>query len=86
MSFSYGDHAFWSVYITIENLDAKTRQFQKRPKLLLFDFISIIHKWSEDANNKNKNLEAKIYYIALKTILQYTYPSFLFIDFKEIRC
>ena len=69
MSLNYGDQILWPVYITIENLDAKTWQSQKRPKTLLLGSIFIIHEWLEDANNKNKNLKAKIYYMALKTIL-----------------
>lgn len=64
-------------------MDAKTQQFQKWPKTLLLDSIFIVHKWLEDANNKNKDLKAKIYHIALKTILQYTSPSFSSIDFKK---
>ena len=85
MSLSYGDQILWPVYITIGNLDTKTRQSQKRLRILLLDSILIIYKQSKDANNKNKDLKAKIYYIALKTILQHTYSSFSFIDFKEIR-
>ena len=38
--------------------------------------IPIFHERSKDANNKNKDLKAKIYYMALKTMLYYTYPSF----------
>ena len=52
---------------------------------LLLGYISIIHEWSEDTNNKNKNLKAKIYQMTLKTILQRPYSSFTFINFKEIR-
>lgn len=42
---------------------------QKRPGILFSGFISIIHKWSKDTNNKNKDLKAKIYYMALKIML-----------------
>ena len=69
MSLSHGDQILWPVYITIGNLDAKTRQSQKRPGMLLLDFIPIVHERSEDANNKNKDLKAKIYHMALKTML-----------------
>ena len=86
MSLSHGDQTLWPVYITIGNLDAKTRQSQKRPGTLLLGSIPIIHERSEDANNKDKDLKAKIYHMALKTMLQRTYPSFPFIDFKEMRC
>ncbi len=85
MSLSYGDQTLWPVYITIGNLDAKTRQSQKRPGKLLLDSIPIVHEWSEDSNNKNKDLKAKIYYMALKTMLQRTYPSLPSIDFKKRR-
>ena len=85
MSLSHGDQTLWPVYITIGNLDAKTRRSQKRLGTLLLGSIPIIHERSEDANNKDKNLKAKIYHMALKTMLQRTYPSFPFIDFKEMR-
>ena len=85
MSLSHKDQTLWPVYITIGNLDAKTRQSQKPAKTLLLSSILIIHERSEDTNNKDKNLKAKIYHMALKTILQHTYLSFPFIDFKEMR-
>ena len=83
MSLCHGDQTLWPVYITIENLDAKTRRSQKRPGTLLLGSIPNIHERSEDANNKDKDLKAKIYYMALKTMLQYTYPSFPSVDFKK---
>ena len=85
MSLSYGDQTLWPVYIIIGNVDAKIWQSQKWPETLLLGSISIIYKRLEDANNKEKNLKAKIYYMALKTMLQRIYPSFSFIDFKEMR-
>ena len=69
MSLSHGDQKLWLVYITIENLNAKIRRSQKRPGMLLLGSIPIIYKRSEDANNKNKDLKAKFYHIALKTML-----------------
>ncbi len=75
MSLSHGDQTLWSVYITIENLDAKTWRSQKRPGTLLLGSIPIVYERSEDANNKDKNLQAKFYYMALKTMLQRIYPS-----------
>lgn len=86
MSFSHKDQTLWTVYITIRNLDTKTRQSQKQPRTLLLDFISIIHKRLKDANNKDKELKAKIYLMALKTILQHMHSCFPFIDLKKIRC
>ena len=53
--------------------------------MLFLGSIPIIHKWSEDANNKDKNLMSKIYHIALKIMLQHTSPNYPFIDFKEMR-
>ena len=85
ISLSHGDQTMWPVYITIGNLDTKIWQSQKWPGTLLLGSILIIHKRSEDGNNKDKDLKAKIYHIALKTILQHTYASFPFIDFKEMR-
>ena len=85
MSFSHRDQIPWPVYITIGNLDAKTQQSSKRLGILLLDFIPIIYECLKDANNKNKDLKAKINHMALKTILQRTYPSFPFLDFKKIR-
>ena len=85
MSLSHGDQTLWPVYITIGNLDAKTRRSQKRPGTLLLGSIPIIYERSEDANNKNKDLKAKIYYMALNTMLQRIYLSFSFIDCKEMR-
>ena len=81
ISLSYKDQTLWPVYITIGNLDAKTRQSEKRLETLFLGSIPIVHKRSEDANNKNKDLKAKIYHIALKTILQCTYPSISFVGF-----
>ncbi len=69
MSLSHGDQILWPVYIIIGNLEAKTRQSQKRPRTLLVGSIPIIHERSEDANNKDKDLKAKIYHMALKTML-----------------
>ena len=65
MSFGDRDQTLWPVYITIENLDATTPRSQKRPEMLLLGSILFVHEWLEDANNKNKDLKAKIYHIAL---------------------
>ena len=73
----------WPVYITIGNLDAKTQQSQKRPGMLFLGSIPIVHKRSEDLNNKNKDLNAKIYHMALKTMLQRTYPSLPFVELNK---
>ena len=81
MSFSYRNLTLWPVYITIENLNAEIWQSQKRLEMLFLGSILIVYERLEDANNKDKDLKAKIYYMALKTILQYTYPNIPFISF-----
>ncbi len=82
MSLSHGNQTFWPVYITIGNLDTKTRQSQKRPGTLLLSSIPIIHQQSEDANNKDKDLKFKIYHMVLKTMLQRPFPG---LPSKEMR-
>ena len=69
MSLGHGDPTLWPIYIIIEYLDKKTWQSQKRPGTLLLGSIFIIYERSKDANNEVKDLKAKIYHIALKTIL-----------------
>ena len=69
MSLSHGDQTLWPVYITISNLDSKTRRSQTRPGTLLLGSIPIVHKRSEDGNNKDQDLKAKIYHLALTTML-----------------
>ena len=83
MSFSYRNKTLWPVYITIGNLDSKTRCSQKRLRTLLLSSIFLIYKWSEDVNNKNKDLKAKIYHMVLKTMLPHTYPGLFS---KEMIC
>ncbi len=83
MDLSHGKQILWPVYIKIGNLDAKTRQFQKWPRTLLLGSIPIVHTRSEDANNKDKDLKAKIYHMALKTILQRTYLSLPSVYFNK---
>ena len=70
MSLSYGDQIFWSVYVTIDNLDAKIWRSQNRPGTLFLGFIPLVHE-RLDLNNKNKDLKAKIYHLILKTMLEY---------------
>lgn len=55
-------------------------------KILFLNSISIIYKSSKDSNYKNKDLKTKIYYIILKTILQYIFFGFSYINFKKKRC
>ena len=70
MSLSYGDQILWPLHVTIGNLDVKMYQSQNRPGIVLLSFIPIVHKRSKDTNNKDRDLKAKIYYLALKTIFE----------------
>ena len=70
MSLSHGDQVLWPVYVTIGNLDAKTRRSQNRPGTLLLGSIPIVHERAEDSNNKDRDLKAKTYHLALKTMLE----------------
>lgn len=65
ISISHGNQTLWPVYIRIKNLDVKTRQSQKCPRLLLLNSIFFVYKQLEDANNKNNDLKTKINYMAL---------------------
>ena len=69
MSLSQKNQILWPVYIIIENLDAKILQSQKRSRMLFLRFILIIYKRLKGANNKDKDLKAKIYHIVLKFML-----------------
>ena len=71
MSLSHKDQVFWPVYVTISNLDTKTRQSQNRPGTLFLGFILIVYKQTEDLNNKDRDLKAKIYHLVLKTMLKH---------------
>lgn len=55
----------------------------KTARNIFLGSILIVHELLEDKNNKNKDLKVKIYYIALKTMLQHTYLSLPFINFKK---
>ena len=51
--------------------------------MLSLGFIPLVHERSENANSNDKNLKANIYHMALKTILQYIYPSLLFDNLRN---
>jgi Plavaka transposase len=70
MSLSHRDRVLWPVYVTIDNLDAKTCRSQNRPGTLLLSSIPIVHKRAEDSNNKDRDLKAKTYHLALRTMLE----------------
>ena len=50
---------------------------------MLFSFVSNVYERSKDANNKNKDFIAKIYYLTIKTTPQHIYLSFYSIYFKK---
>ncbi len=75
MSLSHGDQVFWLVYVTIGNLDAKTRRSQNWPGTLLLDSIPIVYERAEDSNNKDRDLKSKTYHLALRIILKHIYPT-----------
>ncbi len=79
MSLSHEVETLWPVYITIRNLDAKTRRSQTRPGTLLLGSIPVVHERSENRDNKDKDLKAKIYHLAWKTMLQRKCPSSMYI-------
>ena len=70
MSLSHGDQILWPVYITMSNLDSKTRRSQTRLGTLLLGSIPIVYERLEDGNNKDQDLKAKINHLALTTMLQ----------------
>ena len=70
MSFSHGDQTLWLVYITINNLDLKIWRSQTCPGTPFLGSILIVHERLEDGNNKDQDLKAKIYHLALSTMLQ----------------
>lgn len=51
-------------------MDWKCWQSEVYFSTLFLGSISIIHERLKDRDNKNQDLKAKIYYLALKTILQ----------------
>ena len=75
MNPSHGDETLWPVYIIIGNLDSETWHSQTWLGTLFLGFIPIIHERLEDGDNKDTDFKAKIYHLALKTILQRKYLS-----------
>lgn len=69
MSLSHEDQTLWPIYITIGNLNSKTWQIQTHLATLLLRFIPIVYEFSKDKKNKERDLKAKIYHLALTIIL-----------------
>lgn len=71
MSLSHRNQISWPVYVIINNLDTKMLRSQYYLNILLLDSISIVYERIEDLNNKDKDLKARVYHLALKTIFKY---------------
>ena len=63
LSQTHGDQQAWPVYITIGNLDRKTRRAPRRPGLLLLGLIPIVHKAAK----------AEVYHYSMGWMLQREY-------------
>lgn len=70
----------------ISNWDSKMQQSQIHLEILLLESISIIHQSLKDKNNKDKDLKAKIYYLALTTIFEYKYLLPIYVIYNELIC
>ena len=64
-------------------LRCKNTTISKTAKQIASGLFPIVCERSKDANNKDKDLKAKIYYIAVKTILQRIYPSLTSIKLRK---
>lgn len=72
MSLSHRNQVPWLVYIKLGNLDAKMRWSQHYLGTLLLGSIPIVYERAEDSNNKDKDLRARFYHFALKTMFKHT--------------
>jgi hypothetical protein len=63
LSLHHGDQAAWPVYITIGNLDRRTRRKQTVPGLILLGFLPITSETAE-------NSRARVYHAAMELILK----------------
>ena len=63
LSLHHGDQAAWLVYVTIGNLDQRTRRKQTVPGLILLGFLPITLETAE-------NSKARVYHSAMELILK----------------
>lgn len=61
ISLCYKDQTLWQIYIIIANLDAKNRQSQKLPGILLLGFILVYHERSKDIITKRSERQHLLY-------------------------
>jgi hypothetical protein len=59
----HGDTTAWPVYLTIGNLDRKTRRSQKRPGQVLLGFLPVMAKDTED-------VKSQVWHMAMGLILK----------------
>ena len=63
LSLHHGDQSAWPIYITIGNLDRKTRRSQKVTGSVLLGFLPITSETVDDS-------KARVYYAAMELILK----------------
>ena len=63
LSLHHGDQSVWPIYITIGNLDRKTRRNQTVPGSILLGFLPI----TSETADENK---AHVYHVAMELILK----------------
>ena len=64
-----GDVSGWPVYLTIGNLNRKTRRSQKRPGQLLVGFLPVLPK-SCEAPIGEESVKARVWHLAMGTLLE----------------
>lgn len=67
----HGDLALWPVYLTIGNLDIKTRKSQIRPSMVLVGLIPVVKVGKEHG----PDLKSEVYHKAMGHILQRESPN-----------
>ena len=64
LSLHHGDQSVWPIYITIGNLDRKTRRNQTVPGSILLRFLPIISETADES-------KAHVYHAAIELILKH---------------
>jgi len=64
------DLSAWFIYLTIENLNRRTRHAQKRSRLILLRFLFIV-------DNDNDDIKSKIWHMMLSIILKHMLNMYL---------
>jgi hypothetical protein len=63
LSLHHGDQSAWAIYITIRNLDQKTRRKQIIPGSVLLGFLPITSETADES-------KAHVYHAAMELILK----------------